>query len=409
MTRIDITCENPEYWYTLWSVDPDLVCELYRTTLDKPNIQVEDLYLTKNEQIVIDPSTGNPAYDPLNKWNSGPLSSPEAGGAMHLTSTPNTLQAEIGLAASATAQRQIGHTDPLRLICCAQYGEPFRHSDPHIGRVANQAVAAGYKITLSNPPGLYIQMPDFSHYSVPGQSNVDWSRIWQIRRGRPTLQDESGADLPGNYILHVAFEVPEDMGFTMSDIEIYNEPLRWAVQIMATMEIALNVTAIPATVPPALPCVGAPTAPLAAPLQVMHTAVWSARYGIAVQNPVGFPMNLASNTVLAPPLIQQGPQRVSLTVTADSVTLGPNNELPTVDFPEATGIKATVTNFSQVNYAVPGNSYPKTYSALLVDVDVPANCPTGDLGVRITNHGQQPGPAAPGFITIAPARSAREA
>lgn len=119
IVRVDITCENPEYWNTLWMVDPNKVLQLYQQTLGKSQIQLKDLYLTdKSGNPVIDPSTGRPAYNPLNKWNSGPVSNDSQGGAMHLTSTPNTLQTEIGLACAATIQRQgYGPGDPNGLIC----------------------------------------------------------------------------------------------------------------------------------------------------------------------------------------------------------------------------------------------------------------------------------------------------
>jgi hypothetical protein len=59
ITRIDFTCENPEYWNSVWMIDPQRVLELYRRTLDKPQIQLEDLYLyDPSGQVVTDPSTG---------------------------------------------------------------------------------------------------------------------------------------------------------------------------------------------------------------------------------------------------------------------------------------------------------------------------------------------------------------
>ncbi|MCP3143568.1 hypothetical protein [Pyxidicoccus xibeiensis] len=41
---------------------------------------------------------------------------------MHLTSTPNTLQTEMGLAAAATIPRTTGNGNATNLICCALYG-----------------------------------------------------------------------------------------------------------------------------------------------------------------------------------------------------------------------------------------------------------------------------------------------
>jgi hypothetical protein len=126
ITRIDFVCENPEYWYSLWRISPSTVAQIYTETLNaglpagSPNmiaIQESDLYLYDNGgSPVIDPSTGNPAYNPLNKWNIGTVSirgagAQATGGAMHLTSTPNTLQTEMGLAGAATVLRQNGNVD----------------------------------------------------------------------------------------------------------------------------------------------------------------------------------------------------------------------------------------------------------------------------------------------------------
>ena len=68
IVRIDFACENPEYWYALWRIDPQRVLELYRETLDQPRIALEDLQLTYNGLVVIDRFTRLPAYNPLNKY-----------------------------------------------------------------------------------------------------------------------------------------------------------------------------------------------------------------------------------------------------------------------------------------------------------------------------------------------------
>ena len=64
-------------------------------------------------------------FNPLNKWNSGPIEvrtgdpASFTGGVIHLTSTPNTLQTELGLAGAATVQYKCGNQDSQTLICCA--------------------------------------------------------------------------------------------------------------------------------------------------------------------------------------------------------------------------------------------------------------------------------------------------
>ena len=129
ITRVDFTCENPEYWNSLWLIDPNKVLELYQSILSKPQITLDDLSLPG----IKNPITQQPVYNPLNKWNSGPVSNESLGGAIHLTSTPNTLQTEIGLATAATVQRNnppgtTGNTtwpssEYNPLLCDAQYGQ----------------------------------------------------------------------------------------------------------------------------------------------------------------------------------------------------------------------------------------------------------------------------------------------
>lgn len=402
--RVDFTCENPEYWNTLWMIDPNKVLELYRSTLGKPQIQIEDLYLyDQNNNIVIDPSTGRPGYNPLNKWNSGPESTDSAGGAMHLTSTPNTLQTEIGLASSATLQRQIGNSDPNALICCAQYGQPHRNSDPHIGQVTNQLVSFGNTVTLTNPPGLYIQLPNFSGYRTP--DGTDPASFWTIVRGTHTLDAENGKPLPGNFILHATYEVPPDKGYTVSDITIGGQPIQWGGQIAQTFEMQIVGTAVSTSVPAALPCVGspAPAATLAQPLQLFHAAIFNAMSAQSVTNPVGQPMTLISNSTLIAPLIEQGASAVPMVLTGATVQLGPKSEPPTVTFDGDGDITAAVTSVSEITYAVPGNSYPSPATVLFLTVSVASTAQLGLRHVFATNYGQPQGPAMPALLNVVPA------
>jgi hypothetical protein len=100
----------------------------------------------KTGKPVIDPSTGAPAYNPLNKWNRGTVSvrggANASGGAIHLTSTPNTLQTElVSAAATATILRDVGNSDAQQLGCCSRNTQPYRNSDFHIGQIVNQIAA----------------------------------------------------------------------------------------------------------------------------------------------------------------------------------------------------------------------------------------------------------------------------
>lgn len=405
IVRVDITCENPEYWNTLWSVDPDKVLQLYQQTLNKPQIQSKDLYLLDLKgNPVIDPSTGRPAYNPLNKWNAGPASTDTYGGAMHLTSTPNTLQTEIGLACAATIQRQgYGPGNPNGLICCAQYGQIYRNSDPHIGASVN-AVVAGLvtatpsSVTLTNPPGLYIQEPTsttWATYQTP--DGTDASTFWKVVRGTKALNDSSGKPLPGNFILHAVFEVPTSKGYTISDIMIGGQPITWAGQIIQTFVMQIVATPISAALPPSVGCAGSPTVNLAQPLQLFHAAVFDTMNGTQVICPVQpapYKMTLLSNSTLIPPTVRPGDQNVYMVLTG--ATLGSSYTV-TFDDPNIT---ARVTGQAQVYYAVPGNTYPGQATAIKLTVNVGANSKPGLHSVYITNSGQSQGPAMPGLLMV---------
>ncbi|WP_253817032.1 hypothetical protein [Myxococcus xanthus] len=365
--RIDFTCENPEYWNTLWAVDPNKVLELYRSTLGKRQIALEDLYLMA-------PSTGRPAYNPLNRWNSGPVSTASQGGAMHLTSTPNTLQTEIGLASAATVPRPVGNSNPQTLICCAQYGQPARNSDPHIGLSVNQLVAPpnpqrpSNKATLANPPGLYIQMPDFSGYQTRDQTNA--AEFWTIVRGTSSPTDPDGRPMPGNYILHATFRVPPNKRYTVSDITINGQKIRWAGQVAQTF--LMQITGMGLAQPSRAPvqnCVGVPSTELAQPLQLFHSSVFSALVGTHVPNFMGVPMNLASNSTLIAPTVRAGDTNVPMVLTA---LLPDVSALPTVTF-DGGGITVQVQDMKSVDYAVPGNTYPGRVAALRILVSVQAD------------------------------------
>ncbi|SEU26589.1 hypothetical protein [Stigmatella erecta] len=392
IVRIDFTCENPEYWSTLWGVDPDKVLALYRSTLGKPQIVMEDLVLMDPVagKPVVDASTGKPAYNPLNKWNSGPVSTATQGGAMHLTSTPNTLQTETGLASSATVPRAGGNANAQALLCCAQYGQPARNSDPHIGQSVNQLVAppnpssTAHKVTLANPPGLYIQTPDFEGYNYQTKDKTPASEFWTIVRGKAALNDASGRPMPGNYILHATFQVPKEKNYTVSDITINGAPIRWAGQVAQTffMQITGMGLAQPGSAPQQS-CVTDARVEQPQPLQLFHAGVFKAMFGTPVPNLMGVPMNLGSNSTLIAPKVQQGQSKVRMVLTASQTGTGQ----PTVAF-DGTGVTVQFTGAEVVTYAVPGNTYPGPVLALSIEVSVAADAPLGARGVTISFPGQ---------------------
>lgn len=438
ITRIDFTSENPEYFQTLWRVSPQRVAEVYQTTLNQGapadqqiTVTVEDLQLVDpvTKQPVIDPQTGRPAYNPLNKWNSGTAAvrtgdpSQFTGGAMHLTATPNTLQTELGLGAGATVQRSQGNTDPQALICCGQYGQNYRNSDPHIGQTINLAVGAGFNLSLVDPPGLYIQMPSFAQYELPADpklpAGATAADCWQILRGYERLIDPiTNAPFPGSFILHAAFQIPQSwiaagVSFTVGDIKIAGQPIQWGSQVQATLEIALFGRPIPPVAPaPKQACVASPSVVTQAqPLQILYQNLWDAYYGTKVSTPVGQTMVLASNSSIIPPTMQAGQSAaLALTYAAPTGTDPlPETQWPTVVFTlngqADASITAKVVGFNpDINYAVPGNTYPGPAQLLNLQVSVAAGAPAGVRGVVIVPAGQVFSPAivpAPAFLVVA--------
>lgn len=424
IVRIDFVCENPEYFQTLWRISPEKVAEVYQNTLNygapadrQITVTVEDLQLVdpKSGQPVIDPQTGRPAYNPLNKWNSGTTSvrtgnaSEFTGGAMHLTATPNTLQTELALGAGATVQRSQGNTDPQALICCAQYGQNYRNSDPHIGQTINLAVGAGLNISLADPVGLYIQMPSFAQYELPADpklpAGATAADCWQIIRGFKRIVDPiTNAPFPGSFILHAAFQIPlswieAGVSFTVSDIKIAGKPIAWGSQVQATLEVALFGRPIPPVVAtPQEACVTGPNVVTQAqPLQIMFQDLWDAYYGTTVDTPVGVQMVLASNSSIIPPTVIAGGKEAALALTYAAPTGTnslPKTQWPTVVFTLPSGeadtsITAAVTGFNpNINYAVPGNTYPGPTQLLNLNVTVAADAPAGTRGVVIVPAGQ---------------------
>lgn len=440
ISRIDFTCENPEYYQTLWRVDQQTVADVYTAALNagaaantQVTVTVEDLQLLDpvTGQPVIDPQTGKSAYNPLNKWNSGVKAvrtgptSGFSGGAMHLTATPNTLQTELGLGAGATVQRTQGNANPQALICCSQYGQNYRNSDPHIGQTINLAVSAGTNISLADPPGLYIQMPSFAEYKLPNDPKLPAgakpSDCWQIVRGFEHLIDPiTDKPYPGSFILHAAFQLPQSwidagVSFTIEDITIAGEPIKTGSQVQATLEIALFGRPItPVVSAPKLVCAAGLDNPvMAQPLQIMFQDLWNAYYGTPVGTPVGVNMVLASNSSIIAPTLPAGAanQTLALTYAAPTGTdMLPQTQWPTVVFTSADGqpdtsITVTVLGMNpNVSYAVPGNTYPSSSQLLNLQVSVAAGAQPGVRGVVIVPDGMSfadAGIPAPAFLVIA--------
>ena len=410
ITKVQFTCENPEYWHSLWQIDPNKVVKLYQQILDNPTITIGDLSLPG----VVDPITSGPVYNPLNKWNSGSKSTSSGGGAIHLTSTPNTLQTEIGLATSSSVLRNnpsgtTGNTtwpssEYNALLCDGQFGQKHRNSDPNIGGNVNTFVNGAFNVTLTNPPGLYIQQPDFSTYQTP--NGKDAASFWKIVRGRKSLNDDHGNPLPGNFILHAVFEVPESEGYVVGDITIGGHPINWGSQIASTFKMQIVASAYQGTKPQGYDAVEdtAPKDTFAQPLQLFYENYFTVMYNIQVPNPVNNPISLLSNSTYVPPVIKMGKTGAKMVITAGTSTAkeGKPDTYPSITSDDAT-ITATVTSVKEnIYYAVPGNSLPDYSTAIYVTVNISEKTTEGPKSIFVTNAGQSKSYALPALLVVSP-------
>lgn len=388
IVRVMFTCENPEYWHTLWSIDPQRVATLYRQLVN-PRVKVEDLYLRDADgEPVRDPNTDQIAYNPLNKWNNSTKLLADSGGAVHLTSPPNNLGAEIGLGAGATILRY-DDDNPQSLICCTPYGQSFRHSDPHIGYTVNQAVRAlGMRVTICDPVGLYIQQPDFGNVQLPpkavaaGLTPMDF---WHLERGSaPSLG------------LHAVFRAPAGSGMTsLAGIEINGAPLRWGAQLTTTFEIGLHGVFVPQGDVPdqlyqACPNEESPVPNRPAPYQLLALPVMKAHQ---LHGSDG-------DSSTAAPVVRRGGKLLDMAL----VTTGTRNDTRVSFLDPETGkgpakdIRVTVKQFIENQcYHVPGNTGGGTFNILVLDIEVGDQAPTGQLDLLLGSGFNAAGRA---FLTV---------
>ncbi len=210
ITRVAFTCEGPEYWKFLAAVNPAKVLELYRKHVS-PDVAREDLF-------------PGGEYNERNRWNNSTTE-----GVMHLIQGANTLGAEIELAAGASIVRLNGGaplTSEQDLIKCGAYGEPSRHSDPHIGALVNELARARADVTLANPVGLYIAGLSVTGWTTP--DGTDPATFWRITRGRPEKA------------LRAVFEVPPERGYAVGDIWIDGNKIDFAAQIADRITMKLT-------------------------------------------------------------------------------------------------------------------------------------------------------------------------
>lgn len=388
ITKVVFTCENPEYYFSLWRVDPGRVLELYQQYVN-PGVKFTDLCLrSSGGQIVIDPDTGYPAYDPLNIWNTGTHALAGSGGAMHLTSAPNTVGAEIYLAAAATIARPSQSSiNQDTLICCTRYGRPYRNSDPHIGFTVNQNVynpPNNMLATLADPIGLYIQQPaTWSNFQMPAGYTGTYTPqdCWKVLRGKINQGPSGNFDR----ILRVEFSLPDSMQaqYTVSDMTVINTPgspatpIQFASQIMLQFQIGLAAQLWPTSQQQnEQPCPTSPATALPQVVQLLGTNVMAA---------YNAPKWFGNPPPALPPMLRQGETLGGLSLSVAGGTAG------------TTFIGPAGVTIHQSPMA-PDGTYP-------VSVTVDSTAATGPVAIQAVNPGQTPGPAQPNVLVVGPAPS----
>ena len=220
ITRIEFTCESPEYWNFLATQNADLVVARYQKYVS-PDVKKADLFLAGGK------------YNPRNKWNSSM-------GAMHLTQVNNTLGAEVNIAAAATILRKDSSgkpiTEAVALIKCAKYGEKDRASDPHIGSEVNRLARDGYSITLRNPIGLYIDSIDVTGITKPDGAAISPKYFQAVRGG-------SGETLRAVFQVPPG-EVAGGQGLTVSDLTIGGRKIQFGGQVAKRIKMKLTGVAV---------------------------------------------------------------------------------------------------------------------------------------------------------------------
>jgi hypothetical protein len=215
ITRIDFTCEGPEYWGFLAAVAPAKVLALYREHID-PAVQQADLFLPSG------------AYNRRNRFNNS-----TSQGAMHLIQPNNTLSAEIEIAGAGTIRRLRGDgapmTDAQELIACGRYGAAERHSDPFIGSRVNFHARQKSDVTLANPVGIYFGGLDTQGWTTPDQTSA--SSFWTYTRGT--------ADRPVRARLQVTAAKPYNLG----DVKIDGKPIEFGAQVADRIQMSLRAVA----------------------------------------------------------------------------------------------------------------------------------------------------------------------
>jgi hypothetical protein len=211
---VTFTSEVREWFEHLSANRPALV-ELYR-----------DL---TGEEVQEDQIFSGDGYNPTNEINTrtdGPIA--------HLAQQNNNLQAAIALAAESSVLRTIGGavvTDTNVLVECSGLGDADRFSDPSIATTVNGAAAQGARITLADPPGLYlagIRTEGMRLIELPsGFEELTPDDLWVPERG------------DAEHVVRARFEAPE-RAFPLTKVLLDGRPITTGAQLAERVDVSLT-------------------------------------------------------------------------------------------------------------------------------------------------------------------------
>jgi hypothetical protein len=373
ITKISFSSETREYWYALWDVSPNAVLRLYKQLIGE-QVKLEDLYLRDDRgNPIVDPQTGRPAYNDLNEWNNK-----STDGLAHMVGTFNFQFGAMFLTGQSTMVRQNKQgnpiTDPSKLLNCGLHGTPSRNSDPYISAAVNDLVrgpkglGSGVRVTLKNPIGLYLQEPNFITYKLPRKAprGAKPSDYWKVIRGRKR-QGKETYDL----ILHAVYEVPPELGFTVSDISINGFPIEYGAQIAETLTVVAIGQGIPQETPPqSYGCVEIPDKPLPYPDVLRELNV----------------LKVGERSYLN--------MRIEQGTTIDKVALKARNSErdAKIEFVGAPGVTVEKKDFREEEGS----------QIFILTLTVAADAPLGNRSLLLTNSDGSAGPARFGLLEVVP-------
>lgn len=146
-------------------------------------------------------------------------------GAMHLRQASNNLDAEVEIAAQSTltyTRKGVVLTDGGDLCNFARLGESTRASDPTIAQTVNGIARNGSRISLLDPIGLYMDIPDFTGWVTPDGS--DPRALWTSERGNPITRGS----------------LRSSQKFNLSDVKIAGAKIAYGGQVAKLISVHLT-------------------------------------------------------------------------------------------------------------------------------------------------------------------------